>query len=87
MIQAIVEGDGEVIALPVLLRRLIPELGCYVEVGSAPVKRHRSDFTQAEKFKSGLRLAVLTRENVSAVLILFDLDDDCLIWMMTVRGT
>jgi hypothetical protein len=76
MIQAIVEGDGEVIALPLLLRRLLHELGCYVNVGSAPVKRHRSDFIDAEKFKRGLRLA-LTRENISAILVLFDLDDDC----------
>lgn len=76
MIQAVVEGDGEIAALPVLLRRMIPELGCYVEVGSAPVKRHRTDLRDEQRFRTGLRLA-LTRDNVSALLVLFDLDDDC----------
>ena len=57
MIQPIVEGHGEVQAVPVLLRRLIPELGCYVEIGSAPIRQRRSEIVREHDFKRAIRLA------------------------------
>jgi len=75
MIQPIVEGDGEVAAVPVLLRRLLPELGAYMEVGR-PIQRPRSDFTQEQKFKLAFQIAD-SKPGVQAVLVLFDADDDC----------
>ncbi len=76
MIQAIVEGHGEVQAVPVLLRRLIPELGCYVPVGSQPVRQRRTQIVREADFKRALQLAQLKPE-VLAILVLFDADDDC----------
>ncbi len=38
MIQPVVEGQGEEKAFPILLRRLLPELGCYLDVGSSPFR-------------------------------------------------
>ena len=75
MIQPIVEGHGEVQAVPVLLRRLIPELGCYVEVGT-PIRQKRTEIVREQDFKRAIQLARL-RSETRAVLVLFDADDDC----------
>ena len=75
MIQPIVEGDGEVAAVPVLLRRLLPELGVYLEVGY-PVLRNRSDFMQDQRFNLASQIASV-KPGVQAILVLFDADDDC----------
>ena len=48
MIQPIVEGDGEVAAVPVLLRRLLPEMGVYAEIGT-PIKQNRYDLVREDK--------------------------------------
>lgn len=76
MIYPIVEGDGEVQAVPVLLRRLIPELGVYIEIGQS-IKRHRSDLVIEQKFKYTIQEIILPKPELEAVLILFDADDDC----------
>lgn len=76
MIYPIVEGDGEVQAVPVLLRRLIPELGGYIEIGQS-IKRHRSDLVIEQKFKYTIQEIVLPKPELEALLILFDADEDC----------
>ncbi len=75
MIQPIVEGDGEVAAFPVLLRRLLAELGVYLEIGPA-IKQNRSDLVRELAFKNALKLASF-RPHVEAVIVLFDSDEDC----------
>ena len=75
-IHPIVEGDGEVQAVPVLLRRLRDESKAYeVEVGR-PILRKRSEFIQEGPLRKAIQLALL-RENCDAILILFDADDSC----------
>ena len=54
MIQPIVEGDGEVAAVPVLLRRLLPEMGVYAEIGT-PIKQNRYDLVREDKCLRGQR--------------------------------
>ena len=75
-IQPIVEGHGEVEAVPVLLRRLQAEAQAYGIGFGRPIRRHSSDLYNREKFQRALRLA-LQQESCGAVLILFDLEDGC----------
>lgn len=78
-IASIVEGDGEVTALPLLLRRvavwLTPEV--YVEV--LPPARVRRDrfLNRPEEFDRHLRLASAKCQSDGWILILLDADDDC----------
>jgi hypothetical protein len=80
---SIVEGDGEVSALPVLLRRigqwLSPEEHIHV---NRPIRVRRDQFLNREEiFQKQLRLAALQcsqPEFQSAwILIVLDADDDC----------
>lgn len=76
MIQPIVEGQGEEKAFPILLRRLIPELGCYVDVGGAPFRSKRTEMVREADFKRAVQIAAF-KPNACALLVLFDADDDC----------
>lgn len=76
MIQPIVEGQGEEKAFPILLRRLLPELGCYVDIGSSPFRSKRTLMVREDDFKRAIQIAVL-KPGACAVLVLFDADDDC----------
>lgn len=75
-IQPIVEGHGEVSAVPVLLRRLRDEAGAFGLDVNAPIRRKRSDLVAEGGVRKAVRLALLQPE-CKAVLILFDSDDDC----------
>jgi hypothetical protein len=77
----IVEGDGEVIAVPLLLRRLWPELGGkYLEVLGPPIRRKRAEFERERELARAIGLAAAklkhapASEDPSAILILFDRD-------------
>ncbi|NNN05575.1 MAG: DUF4276 family protein [Elusimicrobia bacterium] len=75
-IYPIVEGHGEVQAVPVLLRRLLVEARCYcVEVGR-PIRRTQSQFRSKEEVEKAVKLALL-QPDCAAVVILFDGEDDC----------
>ena len=65
-VQPIVEGHGELSAVPELLRRL--------EVGK-PIRAHRSYLVQKTSLERYISLARMREAN--AVLILLDGDDDC----------
>lgn len=78
-IASIVEGDGEVVALPLLLRRLAtwrtPEI--YPDV-PAPIRVRRDRFINREdEFRRHLLLAAAKAGDEGWVLILLDSDDDC----------
>jgi hypothetical protein len=75
-IQPIVEGDGEVEAFPVLLRRLRNEAAAWnLEVGR-PLRQKRTQLVQRESLSKAVEVALLQPE-CAAILILFDADDDC----------
>lgn len=75
-IQPIVEGHGEVSAVPVLLRRLL-EAACTYEVGvNEPIRQPRSRLVREESLRRAVRLALL-QPDCAGLLILFDADDDC----------
>lgn len=78
-VACIVEGDGEVAALPVLLRRLSewrsPQ--CQVDIG-APIRVHRDRFLNREEdFRRYLLLAAAKCGDAGWILVLLDADDDC----------
>jgi len=76
IIQPIVEGHGEVGAIPVLLRRLLAEAGVHhIGVGKA-IRRKRSELVQEASVRRSVRLALLQPE-CGGILIVFDSDDDC----------
>lgn len=73
----IVEGDGEVRALPLLLRRLAEAKGVYDLSVPTPIRVHRDQFLRRpEEFERKLLLAC-AKATGGAVLVLLDADDDC----------
>lgn len=75
-IQPIVEGHGEVAALPALLRRLRDEAGVFhIDVGP-PIRRTRHQLVTESELRRSVELALL-QPHCGAVLILLDSDDDC----------
>ncbi|HYD79629.1 MAG TPA: DUF4276 family protein [Paucimonas sp.] len=75
----IVEGDGEVPALPILLRRLNDWLtpATYINV-KRPIRVKRDRFlNKDEEFRRMLELASLQCSDDGWILILLDADDDC----------
>ena len=75
-IQPVVEGHGEVEAVPILLRRLIAEAGAWRIGVGRPVRRTRHQLVHEPELTRSVGIA-LDRPDCSAILILFDGDDDC----------
>ena len=76
---AIVEGDGEVAALPILLRRLGEWLSPEKPVvAPAPIRVRRDQFlNRDEEFRRMLLLAAAKCGAAGWILVLLDADDDC----------
>ncbi|MFO0837673.1 MAG: DUF4276 family protein [Phycisphaerae bacterium] len=68
----IVEGHGEVDAVPVLLRRMAPEL-----IVRRPVRFPRNRLVQEEHLRRAARIASANIEREGAILMLIDSDEDC----------
>ena len=76
MIQPIVEGHGEVKAVPVLLRRFIKEASAWdIEIGK-PIRRNRNKLIKRPELEKAVGRARLD-PSCSAILIMFDGDRDC----------
>ena len=70
-IQPVVEGHGEIEAVPVLLRRLLCEAQIFdVDVGR-PIRKARSELATEEGLARTIALARL-QPNCAAILVLFD---------------
>lgn len=78
-IVSIVEGDGEVSALPILLRRLATERGPVATVDiPQPIRVRRDKFLNKEgEFRRQLLLAAAKCGGDGWILIVLDADDDC----------
>ena len=79
VVASVVEGDGEVAALPVLLRRLCAWLSPDVPVTvSQPIRVRRDRFlNRDEEFRRHLLLAAAKSGEDGWILVLLDADDDC----------
>jgi hypothetical protein len=80
VVAVIVEGDGEVAAFPILLRRIgqwrTPEVN--VTVSSPPIRVRKDRFLNKEdEFNRMLKLAAAKCGEDGWILILLDADDDC----------
>lgn len=73
-IVSIVEGHGDVEALPVLIRRIIVDEGVRVE---KPIRLSRGLFRDGTEFSRMIDLAARKTQGNGVVLILADADDDC----------
>ena len=79
VVVAIVEGDGEVAAVPVLLRRvgawLSPQVPATI---SQPIRVRRDRFlNREEEFRRHLLLAAAKAGDEGWIVVLLDADDDC----------
>ena len=75
-IQPIVEGHGEVKALPVLLRRLCHEASAWDVQIRTPIRRKRSELVSQSNLERTVKAACY-EPDCDAILILFDSDKDC----------
>ena len=77
IIQSIVEGPGDINAVPVLIRRICYELGCCLHAQvAAPMKVPRSKMVQEDHLKRYLRIAG-SQAGCKLILVFMDEDDDC----------
>jgi hypothetical protein len=75
-IQPIVEGHGELEAVPILLRRLIARAQVFhIDVGK-PIRWHRGQLVREGDLRRAVRLARI-QEDARSILIVFDADEDC----------
>jgi hypothetical protein len=75
VVQPLVEGHGEVEAVPALLRRLQAEAQQYGFQVVRPFRIPRSQLTTEETLKRWVRVALGT-EDCAGIIIVFDSDDD-----------
>jgi hypothetical protein len=74
----VVEGVGEVSAVPLLVRRICGELFGKVALhGSPPVRVTKSKLIREGELERALRLARLQSHPQAALLVVLDADDDC----------
>jgi hypothetical protein len=77
IIQPIVEGPGDVTAVPLLIRRICYELECCLGARvAAPMKVARSKMVQEAEMRKYLRIASADPE-CKLILLFMDADDDC----------
>jgi hypothetical protein len=73
----IVEGHGEVAAVPVLLRRILHKHALRFELGiGEPIRRKEAEFRREADVHKAVRLAIAQPE-CAAILLLFDGEDIC----------
>ncbi len=72
----IVEGHGEVEALPVVVRRVAQELGVFVRVPQA-IRQPKSKLLRDDDLRRAVQLAAKRAGPADAILVLLDADDDC----------
>lgn len=75
-IATIVEGHGDVAALPILLRRIAAHLGTAVDI-PRPIRVKRQQILKAGELERAVELAALRAKASKRILILLDADQDC----------
>jgi hypothetical protein len=75
ILQPIVEGFGDVDAVPALLRRFVHASGLYEIQVARAIRSHRVDLAREASLQKVIELARL--RGAEGILITFDSDDDC----------
>lgn len=76
-VASIVEGDGEVPALPKLLHRIAAELGAPDLLTPTPMRIPRGKITTTGGIERAVAAGALRVPRKGGVLVLLDADDDC----------
>lgn len=77
MIAVIVEGSGEVEAVPVLLRRFIAQAGMYDIRVERPIKIKRNRIIKVGELEKSAELAKRSFPEADSLVFIIDADDDC----------
>ncbi|MCP4661689.1 MAG: DUF4276 family protein [bacterium] len=77
VIVAIVEGQSEVNSIPVLLRRILHQLGAYHIEVARPWRVKRNRIVRPGELERAVEQSVRKRDHAAALLVLLDADDDC----------
>lgn len=72
----IVEGEGETLALPILIRRIGAQLGLAIEV-RRPFRVARGKLVKAPELARAVEAVARQLAPAAPILILLDADDDC----------
>lgn len=75
-VQPIVEGHGDVEAVPIVLRRIADALGGWIEVRK-PIRTPRSRLSRPGELERVVALGARQLPGQGAVLVLVDADTDC----------
>lgn len=75
-VACVVEGHGEVEALPCLLRRIAQELGVQITVPQ-PIRVPKSTLLKPDELEKAVDLGVRKSAGDRIVLVVLDADDDC----------
>jgi hypothetical protein len=74
----VIEGQGEVAAFPLLIRRICNELlGFYALQTTRPVKVTKSRLLRDGELERAVQLATLQNDGRGPILVLLDADEDC----------
>lgn len=74
----VIEGQGEVAAIPLLIRRICNELfGIFTLRTSRPVRITKSKLVREGELERAIRLAHITNHAQGPVLVVLDADEDC----------
>ena len=73
----IVEGHGEVSAVPILIRRIADSLGIYDAQVGKPIRCPRSKIVKRSELERAIGLAVRKSQGRGQILLLIDAESDC----------
>jgi len=73
----VVEGEGELEAFPLLLRRMLADEHIWNAEVTSPVRLDRGQFRQAHELQRAVRFALAANRREGPVVVLGDADDDC----------
>jgi hypothetical protein len=77
IVQVLVEGSGDELAVPELLRRLQGECGAFNLAFDHPIRRTRAALATEQGIRQAVRLALKKERGCEGMLIVFDSDRDC----------
>jgi len=73
----IVEGHGEVVAVPILIRRIAASMNVFDVVVKKPIRVPKHKLQKTGELERTLDLAIQKAEGACGIFILLDADDDC----------
>ncbi len=73
----IVEGDGDVEAVPIAIRRIVQEIAPGLALKIHPIRVPRTKLVKPEELERSVELAARRAGRSGAIIVILDSDDDC----------